>query len=860
MPDIGSLLYSRPEEEKRIIRKIEKCFYKKNSSRAAIVFNEICLREGLYPNYTRLRLHNPSWHNNENILSFRKEIIERQLSEKRDRCNEIESEISVLQREWDSISVSDKQPIIHALQHLADQDYQRKERDVLHKITRINGGSVKAPKETQAFINLSDYEPTPDEKKLLNLGLNCHFIKKPDPLKKRLEVEVLLDNVFKLENEGKVEVGDSLQHELIAEASKDRGPYRSRIFNKDLREAAKKLRENQGITVRRADKTAAYVLLPTETYHQKLETILSDQSKFKKINKNPIEEIKRDLNEAIREINNAPGNIRLPLIKGDFEPGYIYGNIKTHKNGNPIRPIISQIPTPTYKIAKRLNTLLTPYVPDKYCLKSSTAFLEAIRDSRPVGTIASMDVESLFTNVPVQETIDMIIDRVYHNNSTPDLDIPELTLRSLLEICTMRAPFTDHKGQMYVQVDGVAMGSPLGVLFANFYMGTVEERVFSSIPRPHLYFRYIDDTFVAVQSEDELTILKNAFESNSLLKFTHENSEDGKLPFLDIMVTQNEDSYTTTVYTKPTNEGLCLNGRSECPKRYLNSVIDAYARRALSHCSTWQDTHRELDRVSQILVNNGFSDFAINQRFKKAIDKWYNNQSASPTDASTTVNIKLFYGAIMHPNYKQEEQAMKNIIRRNVKPTADNTNVELIIYYKNNKTRTLIMKNNPRINHEKLKKHHVVYHFKCPVGGSCPHTYVGKTTNKLSKRLACHLQEGAIFNHFMTTHQRRPKREEVINNTDILYNAPDDCRLSFMEALLIRKHEPTLNTTNEVLLLPTLKNRIVIGNRSNNENDEPNVTPQPVENLGLENSSNINTNPARYSLRPRNNINYREEN
>ena len=43
MPDIGSLLYSRPEEEKRIIRKIEKCFYKKNSCRAAIVFNEIII-------------------------------------------------------------------------------------------------------------------------------------------------------------------------------------------------------------------------------------------------------------------------------------------------------------------------------------------------------------------------------------------------------------------------------------------------------------------------------------------------------------------------------------------------------------------------------------------------------------------------------------------------------------------------------------------------------------------------------------------------------------------------------------------------------------------------------------------------
>ena len=56
---------------------------------------------------------------------------------------------------------------------------------------------------------------------------------------------------------------------------------------------------------------------------------------------------------------------------------------------------------------------------------------------------------------------------------------------------------------MYVQQDGVAMGSPLGVLFANFYMGVVEERVFSKIPRPHIYCRYIDDTFVSLDTEEE---------------------------------------------------------------------------------------------------------------------------------------------------------------------------------------------------------------------------------------------------------------------------------------------------------------------------------------------------------------------
>lgn len=818
MPSLGQLIYSLHDDEKKIIRKLEKVLYKKNSCRVAILFNEICLKEGLYPNYTRLHLHNPSWQNNSNITTFRKELIERQLIEKKHTYEQIEIELSELTQLWNDIPNSNSHLIQHELQHLVDNDYKNKERGILSKISNLNGGNVKTPKEIQAFVNLSEYEPTPEERKLLNLGLNCHYIKKPDPLKKRLEIEVLLDNVLQLESSGKVQVSDSLQHELIAESNKNRGPYRSQLVNREMKDTAKKLRENNGITIRRADKTAAFVLLPTEIYHQKLENILNDESKFKKIRKNPIEDIKRDLNAVIKEVNEAPGNIRLPEVKGDYEPGYIYGNIKTHKNGNPLRPIISQIPTPTYKVAKRLNTLLTPYVPDKYCLKSSADFLQSIRNSSPEGNIASMDVENLFTNVPVRETIDMIIDRVYHNDSTPDLDIPELALRTLLEICTMRSPFTDHNGQLYTQVDGIAMGSPLGVLFANFYMGTIEEKVFSTIPRPCLYFRYIDDTFVAVHSEEELEQLIREFENHSSLKFTFESNNNGKLPFLDVLVTTEENRYTTTVYTKPTNEGLCLNGRSECPKRYLNSVIDAYARRALSHCTTWQDTHQELDRASQVLANNGFKDCDVNQRFKRAIDRWYNDQDNPIPNENPKGQIKIFYGAIMHSNYREEEKAMKNIIKRNVKPVEDNTEIDLVIYYKNNKTKNLIMKNNPRPINDEMKRHNVVYHFQCPVGGCCPHTYVGRTTTRLSKRLSCHLQEGAIFNHFMQEHGRRPSRNEVTGNTKILYNAPDVCRLSFMEALLIYVKKPTLNTTNEILLLPSLKNRIEVG-RSNIQNN-----------------------------------------
>ncbi|XP_068206288.1 uncharacterized protein [Palaemon carinicauda] len=231
-----------------------------------------------------------------------------------------------------------------------------------------------------------------------------------------------------------------------------------------MRAAAKELKQVAGVTVRRADKTAAFVLINTEEYNEKLDAILGDLTKFERLTSNPVEDIKREANRTIKAINAATNAIHLPMISGDFRPGYLYSNVKTHKQGNPLRPIISQCPTPTYQLAKRLNAILTPYVPDRYCVASSAKFLERIKDVRGEGVIASMDVESLFTNVPVDETIDLIADRVYRDEKTPELNITEQALRAVLAICTKRAPFTTHCGHVPTEGwrgDGLALGRAL---------------------------------------------------------------------------------------------------------------------------------------------------------------------------------------------------------------------------------------------------------------------------------------------------------------------------------------------------------------------------------------------------------------
>ncbi|XP_076069755.1 uncharacterized protein LOC143041631 [Oratosquilla oratoria] len=137
-----------------------------------------------------------------------------------------------------------------------------------------------------------------------------------------------------------------------------------------------------------------------------------------------------------------------------------------------------------------------------------------------------------------------------------------MTFYGLLRICTQESAFRYPRGNLYQQKDGVSMGSPLGVLFANFFMGSVEKEVFSRIQQPMAYGRYIDDIFVRTRTSEEREELRQLLQEISGLRFTTEETENGTLPFLDVLLTQEGDRMKTEVYIKPTNPGLCLSGES----------------------------------------------------------------------------------------------------------------------------------------------------------------------------------------------------------------------------------------------------------------------------------------------------------
>ena len=91
----------------------------------------------------------------------------------------------------------------------------------------------------------------------------------------------------------------------------------------------------------------------------------------------------------------------------------------------------------------------------------------------------SFDVESLFTSVPLKKTIQVILDRVYQEEKIIT-NLQKRTLEKLLKDACQKTTFS-FNNVLYEQIDGVSMGSPLGLTMANIIMTELERIIVDNL-------------------------------------------------------------------------------------------------------------------------------------------------------------------------------------------------------------------------------------------------------------------------------------------------------------------------------------------------------------------------------------------
>ena len=181
-----------------------------------------------------------------------------------------------------------------------------------------------------------------------------------------------------------------------------------------------------------------------------------------------------------------------------------YGLIKTHKTNNPIRPIISFINSPSYKVAQYLSKIpLTNNADQK--LKNTYETKDKL--SQFIIPIVHVMVSQfmswcLFTSIPHDLALQCVNEFITEKE---DLRFGITRLQNheimgLLQLCLEATSFVYNDVQ-YKQLSGLPMGSPISVVLSEITMQHLEKRSVSHQPvRPLFWFRYIDDCIAALPS------------------------------------------------------------------------------------------------------------------------------------------------------------------------------------------------------------------------------------------------------------------------------------------------------------------------------------------------------------------------
>ena len=473
-------------------------------------------------------------------------------------------------------------------------------------------------------------------------------------------------------------------------------------------------------------------------------------------------------------------------------PGILYGLSKVHKplvNGLPkMRPILSAIGTAAYSVAKFLVPILAPIANGPSSITNSFEFNKELSDQDSSLFMGSLDVDALFTSIPLDETINIGVEELFKNSNKVN-KLSKKDVHDLLNLATKESLFI-FDGEYYYQTDGVAMGSPLGPTLANLFMSYYEQIWLDECPaefKPKFYRRYVDDIFILVEKIEHLDKFKEYLNSqHQNINFTSEIECEGKLPFLDNLIDRKEGKFITSVYRKPTFTGVYTHYQSFLPSVYKIGLLSTLLFRYFSICSSDALFHLEVIEFKKIFLKNGYPSNLIDICINKFLDKISSKKPIRCTVPKKEYFIVLPYLGTLSGKIQKR---IRNVFQKTVPwgkikfAFKTHSRISHLFRFKDPIPKDLVS--------------NIIYSYSCP---SCNARYIGETDRHSKVRWGEHLGiscftgqsvkglSTAIKDHFKTN-----KCESDFNNFTVIGCESNRLLRELKESLFINQLKPNLN-------------------------------------------------------------------
>ena len=226
--------------------------------------------------------------------------------------------------------------------------------------------------------------------------------------------------------------------------------------------------------------------------------------------------------------------------------------------------------------------------------------------------VASLDVVSLYSNIPIEESIDAAIELLTVHRDEVDMFYLSLSDVRQLLLFVLKSNYFECNGSVFRQRKGLAMGNHLAPPLAIIFMGKLEEEALSLSPhKPRMYRRYIDDC-ILVWLHGLMLLMQFVQFLNSRhpdIRFTLEHTEQDDthtISYLDLSISVRGGVIDWELFVKPSHSGVHMSYDSCLPLDVKRSVAREQFRRAHNNASTTEGEERGEKKIETILLNNAY--------------------------------------------------------------------------------------------------------------------------------------------------------------------------------------------------------------------------------------------------------------